>query len=101
MSSSLMNRTFSSSQNSTEMKSSVFTAAGILVVTLALTVTLIGDCLIFVAFYSNPSIRTRANAFFLSLITADVLQALFVMPLELVRIVCEPLWPIGNLKTKL
>lgn len=101
MSSSLMNRTFSAPLNATEMKSSVFTAAGVLVVTLTITVTLIGDCLIYAAFYSNTSIRTRANLFFLSLITADLLQALFVMPLELVRIVHEPLWPIGDSTTKL
>ena len=83
------------------MKSSVFTTAGVLVVTVAITVTLTGDCLIYAAFYSNMSIRTRANLFFLSLITADVLQALFVMPLELVRIIYEPFWPIGDLTTKL
>lgn len=83
------------------MKSVVFTAAGVLVVTLTITVTLIGDCLIFAAFYSNTTIHTRANLFFLSLITADILQALFVMPLELVRIVHEPLWPIGDSTTKL
>lgn len=83
------------------MKSVVFTAVGVLVVTLTITVTLIGDCLIFAAFYFNTSIHTRANLFFLSLITADILQALFVMPLELVRIVHEPLWPVGHLTTKL
>lgn len=96
-----MNHTFSAPLNATEMKSIVFTAAGVLVVTLTITVTLMGDCLIYAAFYSNTSIRTRANLFFLSLITADILQALFVMPLELVRIVHEPLWPIGDSTTKL
>lgn len=101
MSSSSMNHTFSAPLNATEMKSIVFTAAGVLVVTLTITVTLMGDCLIYAAFYSNTSIRTRANLFFLSLITADILQALFVMPLELVRIVHEPLWPIGDSTTKL
>lgn len=101
MSSSSMNRTFSAPLNATEMKSVVFTAVGVLVVTLTITVTLIGDCLIFAAFYSNTSIHTRANLFFLSLITADILQTLFVMPLELVRIIHEPLWPVGHLTTKL
>ena len=101
MSSSSTNHTFSAQQNGTEMKSIVLTATGVLVVTLIITVTLIGDCLIYAAFYSNTSIRTTANFFFLSLITADILQALFVMPLELVRIVNEPLWPIGDSTTKL
>ena len=101
MPSNSMNHTFSSPINATEMKSVVFTAAGVLVVTLTIAVTLIGDCLIFTAFYSNTSIHTRANLFFLSLITADILQALFVMPLELVRVIHEPLWPIGDSTTKL
>ena len=96
-----MNHTLSAPLNATETKSVVFTAAGVLIVTLTITVTFIGDCLIFAAFYSNASIRTRANLFFLSLITADILQALFVMPLELVRIVHEPSWPIGDSTTKL
>ena len=96
-----MNRTFSAPPDPTEMKSSVFRAVGALVVALTITVTLLGACLIYAAFYFNMSIRTRANLFFLSLITADVLQALFVMPLELVRIIHEPSWPIGELTTKL
>ena len=83
------------------MKSSVFTAVGVLVVTLTIAVTVIGDCLIFAAFFYSTSTRTRANLFFLSLITADILQAVIVMPLELVRIVHDPLWPVSLLTTKL
>lgn len=78
-----------------------FTAFGVLVVTLTMTVTLLGDCLIYAAFNSNASLRTRANLFFISLITADIFQALLVMPLELVRIVSEPQWPISDTMTKL
>lgn len=95
------NYTFSAPPNSTETKSSVFTAVGVLVVTLTITVTVLGDCLIFTAFFSSASIRTRANLFFLSLITADILQAAIVMPLELVRIVHDPQWPVSVSATKL
>lgn len=98
---SVMNRTISHSPEPIEMRSIVFAASGVLVVTLTMTVTLLGDCLIYAAFYKNANLRTRANLFFLSLITADAFQALFVMPLELVRIVYEPLWPIGDWATKL
>ena len=101
MTSTLVNSTYSAPQNSTAMKSTAFTAVGVLVVTLTITVTVIGDCLIFAAFFSSVSIRTRANLFFLSLITADIFQAVTVMPLELVRIVHYPLWPVSVAATKL
>ena len=94
------NYTFTAPQNPTEIKSAVFTAVGALVVAVTMAVTIIGDCLIFAAFLCSTSIRTRANLFFLSLITADILQAFTVMPLELVRIVDFPLWPFGVAATK-
>ena len=97
----MANSSFSVPPNSTKVKSDVFTAAGVLVVTLTITVTVLGDCLIFAAFFSSVGIRTRANLFFLSLITADILQAVLVMPLEMVRIIHDPEWPLSVAATKL
>lgn len=98
MNSSVLSPTVNSAKGNPNI---FFTAFGVLVVTLAMTLTLLGDCLIYAAFNSNASLRTRANLFFISLITADIFQALFVMPLELVRIVSEPQWLISDTMTKL
>ena len=95
-----MNGTLST-YRSIEMKNTVFTAVGIVFISLVFAVTVIGDCLIFIGFYFHASVRTRVNSLFLSLATADFLLAVFVMPLELVRLVSEPAWPLGVTVTKL
>ena len=48
------------------------------------------------AFYFNSNLRTRTNVFFLSLVTADISLALFVMPLEAVLLSYYPYWPLGE-----
>ena len=58
--------------------------------------TIFGDVLVYAAFYFNSNLRTRTNAFFLSLVTADILLALFVMPLEAVLLSYYPYWPLGE-----
>ena len=58
--------------------------------------TVFCDVLVYNAFYLNKNLRTRTNAFFLSLVTADILLALFVVPLEVVLLSYYPYWPLGE-----
>ena len=74
---------------------------GVFLVVLCLVVTIIGDCLVYVAFYTKRNVRTQLNVFFLSLTSADICIAFLVMPLELVHLTYEPVWPLGTTVAKL
>ena len=76
--------------------SAVFLTTGNFFVCFLIVVTIFGDVLVYAAFYLNSNLRTRSNVFFLSLVTADILLALFVMPLEAVLLSYYPYWPLGG-----
>ena len=65
-------------------QSSIFVTAGNCLICLFILFTICGDALIYTAFLSNNNLKTRTNAFFLSLVTTDILMAVFVMPMEIV-----------------
>lgn len=73
----------------------VFVTAGNCIICLFISLTIFGDIAVYAAFYLNRSLKTRTNALFLSLATADILLASFVMPLEVVRLTYYPHWPLG------
>ena len=77
-------------------KSAVFITVGKCLVCLLILLTVFGGFVVYAAFYSNNNLRTRTNAIFLSLVTADILLALFVMPLEVARLSYYPYWPLGE-----
>ena len=72
-----------------------FLIAGKCAVCFIICFTVFGDLLVYAAFYVNSSLRTSTNAFFLSLVTSDILLALFVMPLDILRLSYHPFWPFG------
>ena len=74
----------------------VFLATGICLICVFILLTVFGNVLVSTAFYLNNDLRTRTNAFFVSLVTADILMALFVMPLEVVLLSYYPYWPLGG-----
>ena len=76
--------------------SAVFLTTGSCLTCLLIVLTVFGDVLVYAAFYLNNNLRTRTNAIFLSLGTADILLALFVMPLEVVMLSYYPYWPLGE-----
>ena len=73
-----------------------FLSAGNCLISLFILLTVFGDVLVYVAFFTNSNLRTRTNAIFLSLVTADILVALSVMPLEIVLLSYSPYWPLGE-----
>ena len=58
--------------------------------------TVFGGVLVYAAIHLNINLRTRTNAIFLSLVTADIFMALFVMPFEIVLLSYYPHWPLGE-----
>ena len=77
--------------------SAVFLTTGNCFLCILIVLTVFGDVLVYAAFYFNSNLRTRTNAYFLSLVTADILLALFVMPLEAVLLWYYPYWPLGEI----
>lgn len=74
----------------------VFVTSGQCVICLLIPLTVFGDVAVYAAFFLNHHLRTRTNVLFLSLATSDILLALFVMPLEVVRLSHYPYWPLGE-----
>ena len=86
----------SAPQNETSPSLIVVTGGSFLVCLLIL-LTIFGAFLVYSAFLLNKHLRTRTNLFFLSLVTADVLFAVFAMPSEIVHFSCYPYWPLGEM----
>lgn len=74
----------------------VFVTAGNCIISCLIPLTIFGDIAVYAAFYLYRTLRTRTNAFFLSLLTSDILLALLVMPLEVIRLSHYPYWPLGQ-----
>lgn len=72
-----------------------FRLCGLVFISLCIAVTLAGSLLIYIAFSKKSSLRNNSNALFLSLVTADLMTALTVMPVELVDLWYYPQWPLG------
>ncbi|XP_078349783.1 histamine H2 receptor-like [Oculina patagonica] len=78
------------------INSVVFVTSGQCIICLLILLTVFGDATVYAAFFLNRHLRTRTNALFLSLATSDILLALLVMPLEVVRLLHYPYWPLGE-----
>lgn len=59
-------------------------------------VTLFGNILVCVSFYSFPNLRTICNYFIVSLSVADILVALLAMPFWLIVQLNNTAWPLSN-----
>ena len=81
--------------------SDVFMTLGKFFVCSLIVLTIFGDVLVYTAFYLNNNLRSRSNAFFLSLVTSDILSALFVMPIEVFVLSNYPFWPLGEIPCKI
>ena len=88
---------FSTSQDAPGSASRAFLTGGQCFLGVVIFTTIFGDLLVYIACYLETNLRTRTNAFFLSLATADVLLAALVIPLEFVKLHFHPLWPLGEL----
>ncbi|XP_022809590.1 octopamine receptor 1-like [Stylophora pistillata] len=75
---------------------SVFVTTGNCIIIFLIPLTILGDLAVCTAFCLNRTLRTRTNVFFLSLVTSDILLALLVMPLEIVRLSHYLHWPFGR-----
>ena len=73
----------------------VFVTTGNCAIIFLIFLTILGDLAVYAAFFLNRSLRKRTNVFFLSLVTSDILLALLIMPLEIVRLSNYPYWPFG------
>jgi hypothetical protein len=69
---------------------------GLCLIPLCMVATVCGSFLIYLAFYRKPSLRNNSNIFFLSLVTADLLTAVSVMPIEVAHLSQYPIWPFGR-----
>lgn len=85
------------SPNSTEMSLSFwFKSLGISMTILNSALTLAGNCLVFVLFFKNSSLRKPSNVFFTTLCIADTLFAVLVFPFEVVFLLQHPYWYLGT-----
>lgn len=73
-----------------------FFLAGQIYDSFLVVVTILGDLLIYVSFYTNISLRTKTNVFFASLVTADLLTATIVMSIDSVHLANFPIWPFSR-----
>ncbi|XP_031552602.1 octopamine receptor 1-like [Actinia tenebrosa] len=73
-----------------------FFLAGQIYDSFLVVVTILGAILIYASFYANISLRTKTNAFFVSLVTADLLTATLVMSLDSVHLAKFPKWPFSR-----
>ena len=73
-----------------------FVTSGQCIICLLILLTVFGDITVYAVFFLNHNLRTRTNVLFLSLATSDILLAMFVMPLEVVRLSHYPYWPLGE-----
>ena len=74
----------------------VFLLCRIIFISICIVTTIFGSVLIYTAFGSKSSLRNNSNVIFLSLVTADLITALTVMPLEIVHLRYHPDWPFGK-----
>lgn len=74
---------------------------GLCFIPFCMTSTICGSSTIYLAVYRKPSLRNHSNIFFLSLVTADLLSAISVMPMEAVHLYYSPVWPFGKVLCRL
>lgn len=65
-------------------------------VAILILVTLFGNALVCISFYSFPNLRTICNYFIVSLSMADILVALLAMPFWLIVQLNNTKWPFSN-----
>lgn len=74
----------------------LFRVCGMVFITFCFATTIFGFILIYTAFFKKSSLRNNSNAIFLSLVTADLMTSLAVMPLEVTYLWFHPQWPFGD-----
>ncbi|KAL9983620.1 hypothetical protein ACROYT_G005819 [Oculina patagonica] len=65
-------------------------------VAILILVTLFGNALVCISFYSFPNLRTICNYFIVSLSVADILVALLAMPFWLIVQLNNTMWPFSK-----
>jgi hypothetical protein len=84
------------SVNTTEHKSIVYVAVVFFLLGLIDVTTLVGNCIVVIAVFSTKSLHTVTNMLIVSLAVADMLVAVFVLPLSIYTVVYND-WIFGHL----